>query len=451
MKLLLKEFANKIGMDKAVAYASGARIVQSIAGVAIVFLIAFFLTAEEQGYYFTFLSVLSIQTFFELGFTTIITQFVAYEASQLKILVDNSIEGDNFNKSRLSSLLHFSIKWYSVASTLFFVIVITCGYLFFKGEDDEVSWEIPWLLVCFPTAIKMFQSPITAILMGLGKVTEMNKVMFYQQFLTPVITCIGLALHWKLYVVGLSSCFSVLIWFFYIKKTSLYELLVNIYKEDISSKVDYLKEIFPYQWRIAISSLSGFFIFHFMTPILFKYQGTVIAGQVGLSISMIGAVQSLSMSWLNTKTPLYSRLIALKQYTELDILFNKTMKQMILVCTVLLLLLFVFLNFIYVLHIEYNGSLLSERFLVGLPLVFLMIAYFTDEFTFSWGSYLRCHKKEPFLWLSLVNGILCLLSIFVSSIYSTVLYVMMFYAIARIVILPWGYSIFINKKKEWHS
>ena len=139
--LFLKTIAQKTGIDKAIAYSSGARIVQSGAGVLLVFLIASFLTAEEQGYYFTFNSVLSIQVFFELGFTTIITQFVAHEVSHLKELKDHTYEGEQYYKSRLSSLLHFSIKWYGIASLLFLFIVVFFGLMFFEGADEVVSWK----------------------------------------------------------------------------------------------------------------------------------------------------------------------------------------------------------------------------------------------------------------------------------------------------------------------
>lgn len=447
---IIKIFANKIGMDKAIAYSSGARIIQSAAGVIVVFLIASFLTAEEQGYYFTFNSVLSIQTFFELGFTTIITQFVAHEISHLQIQRDSTITGEVYYRSRLSSLLHFSIKWYSIASALFLVIVIVVGFVFFSGEEDDVSWQFPWLLISVSTAIRMFQSPITAILMGIGKVTEMNKIIFYQQFVSPIILCVGLACGLSLYVLGISSCISAIIWFIYIAKTDMLKILVNIYNEEIKENVNYLKEIFPYQWRIAVSALSGYFIFHFLTPILFKYQGSIVAGQVGLSISVISAVQNLSMSWLNTKTPLYSRLIALKQYSELDAIFKKTMMQMLTVCSFLMVSAFAFLTILAVAKVEYNGSMLADRFLSGWPLFLLMSAYFTDQFTFSWASYLRCHKKEPYLWLSLVNGILCVASIFVTAKYSSITYTMLSYAIARIIILPWAYHIFKTCKTEWH-
>lgn len=67
-------------MDKSIAYSSGALIVQGFTGVASVF--TSFLTGVEQGFYYTFGSILALQVFFELGLTGIMTQYVAHEASQ---------------------------------------------------------------------------------------------------------------------------------------------------------------------------------------------------------------------------------------------------------------------------------------------------------------------------------------------------------------------------------
>lgn len=449
--LFLKTIAKKTGVDKAIAYSSGARIVQSVAGVLLVFIIASFLTAEEQGYYFTFNSVLSIQVFFELGFTTIITQFVAHEVSHLKELKDHTYEGEQYYKSRLSSLLHFSIKWYGIASLLFLFIVVFFGLMFFEGADEVVSWKMPWLLISIATAVKMFQSPITAILMGLDKVTEMNKIVFFQQLITPIVLCVGLVCKMKLYVLGLSSIATILVWFYYICKPATMSLLINVYKEPILDRVRYVSEIFPYQWRIALSSLSGYFIFYFLTPILFKYQGAIVAGQVGLTISIISTVQAMSMSWLNTKTPLYSRLIALKQYDELDHVFAKTMKQMLSICSCLMILAALVLTFIDYIDLTIGNTKIANRFLIGVPLIFLMIAYFSDQFTFSWASYLRCHKKEPFLWLSIVSGLLCLAAVFISAQFASISVVVFCYMLARLVAVPWGYVVYRRCKTKWHN
>ena len=66
-------------MDKSIAYSSGARIVQGFTGVASVFFLTSFLTGVEQGFYYTFGSILALQVFFELGLTGIMTQYVAHE------------------------------------------------------------------------------------------------------------------------------------------------------------------------------------------------------------------------------------------------------------------------------------------------------------------------------------------------------------------------------------
>jgi O-antigen/teichoic acid export membrane protein len=444
--------AHFIGMDGAIAYGSSARVFQAFAGVVTVFLISAFLTGIEQGYYFTFHSLLAVQTFFELGFTNIITQFVSHEAAYIQIKGDSEIGGESYNISRLSSLMHFCIKWYMVASLLFFLILFVVGFLFFKNAgDDNVVWQSPWIILSIATAIKLFQSPFSAILMGLDKVKDINKIIFYQQVLSPLFMWLSLVLGWGLYVVGISSLVSVLVWFYIIWRSKLYKVLYSIYLKTITNTVSYFKEIFPYQWRIALSSLSGFFIFHFLTPILFKYQGATVAGQVGMSISIISAIQAFSMTWLNTKVPTYSKLIALKDYAQLDKLFNVTMKQMVTICSVIMILAYLALNMISWWGLEINGSLLGERYLTGLPLAILMVGYITDQFSFSWATYLRCHKKEPFLVNSVVVGAACLLVIFIFSKYSSIFITLFAYSLVRVLGLPWGYAIFITKKKEWHQ
>ena len=76
---MLRIIARKIGMDKSIAYSSGANMLRAITGLASIYFISLCLTGEEQGCYYTFGSILAIQVFFELGFTGIITQYVAHE------------------------------------------------------------------------------------------------------------------------------------------------------------------------------------------------------------------------------------------------------------------------------------------------------------------------------------------------------------------------------------
>ena len=63
-----------LGLDRAVGFTVLARFWGSAAGLVTVLLIARFLTPAEQGYYYTFGSLVGIQMIFELGFSFVILQ-----------------------------------------------------------------------------------------------------------------------------------------------------------------------------------------------------------------------------------------------------------------------------------------------------------------------------------------------------------------------------------------
>lgn len=47
---ILKTIASKIGMDKSIAYSSGANILRAFTGLASIYFISLCLTGDEQGY-----------------------------------------------------------------------------------------------------------------------------------------------------------------------------------------------------------------------------------------------------------------------------------------------------------------------------------------------------------------------------------------------------------------
>jgi len=448
-----RKLAGKLGMDKAIAYSSGARVVGGVTGVLSVFFITSFLTGVEQGFYYTFGSLLAMQVFFELGLTGIMTQFVAHEASHLALNENAIYEGEEKYKSRLASLIHFCVKWYSILAVVVFVFLIIVGYVYFNryGTDHtEVEWQIPWLLVCAGTAIKLFQSPFNSILMGLGKVKEMSKVSFWQQVIQPTTIWIGLAVGCKLYVVGIGYLFSVVLWQVFVHKNGLAAIVINLWKEQVTERVSYLKEIFPFQWKIALSWVSGYFVFQLFNPVLFATEGATVAGQMGMTLQALNAIQSFSMSWINTKVPLYSKFVALKDYFQLDSIFNKTLKQMVGISIALLI---AFLGAIWILDItqfKLGQNVLVDRFLPFFPMLLMSIPVLLQQYTYSWATYLRCHKQEPFLINSVCAGVANLLSTFILGNLFGLNGVTIGYCSLAVLFFPWGYWIFKTKKAEWH-
>lgn len=446
--------AKKLGIDKSIAYSSGARVIQGFTGVASVFFITAFLTGVEQGFYYTFGSLLALQVFFELGLTGIMTQYVAHEASHLQLNADGYYEGAEVYKSRLASLLRFCVKWYAVIAILVFAFLVVVGYLFFMSytvEGEDIDWELPWMLVCIGTAFKLFQSPLNSIFMGLGMVKEMSKVGFYQQIIMPVFTWLGLVVGMKLYVVGFGYLLTVIYWQAFVQRQGLMRILHRLWRIPIIEKVGYFKEIFPYQWRIALSWVSGYFIFQLFNPVLFATEGAVVAGQMGMTLQALNAIQMFSFSWLNTKVPLYSSLISLKDYGQLDRIFGKTLKQMVSVCGFLLLSFFGVIWLLNVTQLEFNGNVLANRFLGYGPMLLMMLPVFLQQYVNSWATYLRCHKQEPFLVNSICGGLLTGTSVFVFGKWFGLYGITISYCAVAILLFPWGYYIYRTKKIEWHG
>ncbi len=455
MKKILIKIAGKIGMDGAIAYSSAARIFQAFAGVVSVFVIATFLSSPEQGYFFTFNSILAIQIFFELGFTGIMTQYVAHEAVHLNLNNANYYEGEERYKSRLAYLVRFCLKWYSLIALLFLIVIIVVGLAYFgryASPNDNVNWYAPWFLLSFSTAIKLFQSPFTAIFTGLGKVKEMNKITFYQQLIIPISQWVLFACGLKLFVVGISSLFGVIIWWFYVFKTGLWRILFNLLKEKITDTISYMKEIFPYQWKIALSWISGYFIFQFFNPVLFATEGAVIAGQMGMTVQVLSAIQGFALSWQNTKIPRYCGFIEMKQFDELDYLFNKTLRQMMSVCIAILVVFYLLIIILRTTRFSIGETVFADRFLDYIPMVLMTVPVIVNQYVSSWATYLRCHKQEPYLVSSVVMGVLCCLSTLILGEYYGLYGITIGYATLCVFLsLPWSYYIFINKRKEWHG
>ena len=46
-----------------------------------------------------------------------------------------------------------------------------------------------------------------------------------------------------------------------------------------------------------------------------------------LQYTSLNSIQSLSLSWMNTKIPMMSKLIALREYVKLDTMFKQTLKH----------------------------------------------------------------------------------------------------------------------------
>ncbi len=451
---LIKKGSNKIGIDGAIAFTILSRIIQAGGGVITLLFVAKCLTKVEQGYYYTFGSILAIQIFFELGLSGIITQFVAHENANLTWYDRVSFSGSEVSSSRLASLLRFTVKWFAVISLLLFFGLLIAGYLFFstygKGNVD-VNWHIPWVILSVTTSLSLMVSPILAFFEGLGRVKEVARIRMIQQVTQLSFVLILFSLGFKLFSAPVAAIVSFLIvplWIFFGNKRKLLTFIWNKLGE---WQINYRLEIFPYQWKIALSWISGYFIFQLFNPVLFATEGAVVAGQMGMTLAILNAILMLTLSWVSTKVPFFSGLIAKKEYEQLDCFFNKTLIQSTLLNVFSLTVFFILIFILRYYDIRIAGKNFGDRFLPFLPMLFMMIPVLLNHVIAAWATYLRCHKKEPMMIQSIVIGLLCSISTITLGKYFGVIGITVGYMILTVIGFVWTYFIFTIKKKEWHN
>lgn len=454
MLKFVKNSSRKIGIDGAIAYTVVSRIIQAGGGIITLLFVARCLSKIEQGYYYTFGSILAIQIFFELGLSNIITQFVAHENASLiwndKVSFSGSIE----STSRLSSLLRFTVRWFCVISFMLFFGLIIAGYCFFSRyskNDNIIEWQIPWLILSITTSISLMSSPILAFLEGLGRVKEVAKIRLVQQIVQLSLVLIFFSIGLKLFsspIAAIASFAIVPLWFFL---GNIKELLIFVWNKKNVFEVNYKLEIFPFQWKIALSWISGYFIFQLFNPVLFATEGPVVAGQMGMTLAILNAILMFTLSWVTTKVPVFSGLIAKKQYLELDILFNRTIIQSTVLNIFGLITFFSLVFFIRFFDINFGGKNFGDRFLSFAPMVFMLIPVLLNHIIACWATYLRCHKEEPMLIQSVAMGLLCSVSTIMLGNRFGVFGMTLGYMVLTIISFIWTYFIFKSKKKEWHD
>ncbi len=449
----IKKIASKFGLDKAILFTSSSSILGAFGSVVSVILVVKYLTGVEQGFYYTFGSIVAIQIFFELGLNGIITQYVAHEMAHLQWYGDHIVEGESKYISRLSSLLRFSLKWYLFFASILIISLIAVGIFYFNRyniTNSTVSWRVPWILLAVGTGINLIISPIIAFLQGLGKVKEIAKVQLILQIFKLLIVWWGLITGAKLYVLGLGSFAGVIIYTLSIM-LKYRKLLANIWQTAIVERVHYRKEIFPYQWKIAMSWISGYFAFQLFNPVLFATEGPIVAGQMGMTLAALGGISSITIAWINTKIPTFSGFIAQKKYIQLDTLFNSTLLQSFILNILLFLAMFAVIFGIRYFNISMGGKHLGDRFLPYLPMLFMLLSIMANHIITSWATYLRCHKKEPMMIPSVAMGVLCTLStVFLGKSFG-VMGMTAGYLSLCVMSLIWTYFIFTHNKHEWHK
>ena len=382
-------------------YALLLRISQLVTGPVTLILIAQFFSPEVQGYYYTFMSLLALQSFVNLGLYIVIINVASHEWARLSLDDKGRIIGEPASLSRLTSLARFIFKWYSVASFVFISGVGIAGYLFLGQNDQpDIAWRFPWVVLVFFTGFQLVVMPFNSLLEGCNQVATVNRFRTYQSVCGSIGVWLAISLGWGLWAMVVLKCVQ-LTCSLYLQLVRYRHFFRTFFSPPNGSIIRWKSEIWPMQWRLALSGMANYFASSLFTPVMFHYYGAIVAGQMGMTRQIIAALQGLALAWVNTKAPRYGIFIARNDYVGLDRFWLR--------CSMVSLLV-IFLGALGLWALLYSFKTMaipfSERLLSPLPVGMFLFALIPTQVVQCMATYLRAHKREPIVVASVTSCLL---------------------------------------------
>ena len=386
------------------------RICHALLAIVTLYFITHYLTPDEQGWYYTFLSFSALIYLFDFGLSIALVHVSAIEFVRLKWGSEGLILGSKSNK--FQEFINASFVKYLKKGILYFIIIFPFGILYFNDNEAAKNyfWYLPWIVHAILSALSLICLPYLSIIEGSGNIKEIYAVKTVQIFAGCILCCLLIYLNYPLYAASmllLSVVIITIFWMIYYRKNNLPE------KINFVSNYTWKDDTKLFKNKVGITFLSSYLFVQIYTPILFYFEDPVAAGQFGLSLAVGNMIGLISSSWFITNIPSMTKFVAEGDHSKFKILFRKAFYQssFFLIFSVTLIS---FLYYLFI-HQEIFNRILGFYNFLGI-LIFIIITHLINSIVI----YIRCFKKEPLAIQHFICSILTLITGTYSLIYYSV-------------------------------
>jgi hypothetical protein len=412
-----RRFLNRLEVDRAVFFAVAARVWQVLAGPITLLLIVEFFSPEMQGIFYAFSFLLAFSTLAELGLNTIALYAASHEWHALSRAEDGHIRGDELALARLRELSRLMNRWYAILAIAFAAVMIPLG-LWYIGRRDvpAIDWRSAWIAASLITAANLALSPRIAILEGCHQVAVVNVVRLAQAVMGNVVVWTVLAVGGGLWTAVASAAVKLFVeaWLVFGKYGRFFDSLQS---SSVNGAIPWKETIWPLQWRLALNSLLNYVSTWIFTFAAFEQQGLVAAGQTGMTWTVLTALQSSTLAWVQTRAPLFGSLVARRDFRELDRVFQRVFKISTLMMGLGSLVIVGGVFAIEAIHrdlFHIRASLpallvtladkIFSRILPTPPTALFCLALLGIDTAICLATYVRAHQRDPFLPFNLISS-----------------------------------------------
>ncbi len=436
-----------LGIDKATFWALSSKLCLMGTALITTLLVANFFSKEEQGYFYTFLSALSLQVFVEFGLGIVVCSYASHEWAHLKLDSRGIIVGNQASLDRLISLGKFAKSCYFKISIISFLLLLFGGILFFliKSSQNIDIWFLPWCFLSIVTAVSLYMVPFWSILEGCNQVENIYIYKLVQATVSGLVAWTTIYLGFGLLATSFASLAGIIVIIILMYRGYKNFFHTIFYRKSFETKLNWKHDILPMQWRIGVSWVGGYLTFSLIVPVVFYFKGPILAGQTGMTLVFVSAVTGVVSAWVAPKAPIFGMLIAQSEFDELDRIFYSLTLRVALIATSMAIFIWLGIYFINIFQIP-----IAERLLPPLPAAFFLSGAAVLSAGLPISTYLRAHKKEPLLLISILCGIFTSIAIFFATKYYSINVVAAMYLTSILVFTPFILLIWFRFRKKNH-
>jgi O-antigen/teichoic acid export membrane protein len=443
------ELLRRGGVNRPAFYAMLTRGMQGAAALISILLVGRLLDRTAQGYYFTILGLVAFVQLAEFGLTYAVMQSASHEAatspSERERTPSSTADG------RLAALLHGATRFNTATTILAAVSIAVVGTRMLTTAEPtstggRLTWAAPWIAALFAVATSQLLNPRISLLEGAGFVSDVWRLRFLAEIAAAVALWTALLAGLGLWAIPVSYAVRAgtgLIWLGRGWPRRYFRALAGA-GVGTENSVYWRSEVWPFQWRIGVSALSGYLIFQFFTPLMFALEGPTTAGQFGMTLTLTNGLLTVTTAWLNSQAPLFGRLIAAQSYGRLHHEFVRSLRSSLLV----VLCLGAGLS-VGVFALDHLHHPLAQRLLPPGTFVLFIAATVTNHVVFAMAVYLRAHRREPLMATSVAGAVVTPLAVSYAARHGGVTAIAATYLALTLLGLAITAVIFTSRSRAW--
>jgi hypothetical protein len=407
----------------------GAQTAVSLGSAA---LVVWLLPAAEQGYYWAIGGLGGLIQVGELALTQVVLQNAAHYAAR----------GD---KEALARFWRTARLLAALIVPLAALLVLGCGFALLGSATaaDEPAWRGAWAAFVVLLAANQMLGPAIGYIEGAVSIAASWRFQARLEMASGLVLLGALALGaglWSLPIFAAGRVAFIAGWL------ALRRADFPVTASGWFSPREWLLEIWPYQWKLAVTAVTSFLIYRAFTPIVFAEMGPEAAARFGLSLAVMGSWLAITVAWPSSQIGRIGALASQARVDDLRQAFRGMLAGSTVLAGVGALLL---LAGLWV--ADRAGLPFSERS-AGFPATAMLLASAVIHHVVLCASVLlRSERRDPLLPYSIAGSLITVCALWYAARLGDLSYVAFAYLACSCLGLAMGLHAFMANVPAWRN